>query len=219
MNFHKKCSSLANTQLFCLFFTSGKHYQLASFSHRVNSNVLLNVLSRVADERTLRALIGLLVGQHMLSEIVFPHEALVANVTREVPGPVGRLVLPQSRVLAEALAAELARVGRLLGVRSVVGQELGLVAQHLVAQAARTVLDVIVTVVLQTLGIVELLITNFALGGGYVCRSGRLVVAVGLQHGGRGSLGQKHPDWQVYGGEKLVFLPEQLVSRLLGEIA
>ena len=59
----------------------------------------------------------------MLGQVVLPHKALITDVTRKVPGTVCRFVFPQRRILAEAFATKLARVGGLLGVGPVMGQE------------------------------------------------------------------------------------------------
>ena len=115
-----------------------------------------NLRLLVANEPTLGALVGLPVYQLMLGQVVFPDKGLGADRALEVPVPVGGDVLPQGGVLREPLVTHGALVRQLFGMRAVVGQQLRLVPQHLVTQAALLVGHVVLGVVGQTLGVVKL---------------------------------------------------------------
>ena len=126
------------------------------------NDVLLDVQPVVADERTLGTLVSLSVRERVLGQVVLPHERLVTHVTTEVLLPVSGRVLRQRRLLREAPITDLASVRQLLRVRPVVDEELGLAHHDLVAAAAAPLLQVVVPVVLQTLEVEELVITDFA---------------------------------------------------------
>ena len=75
----------------------------------------------MADKSTLRALVGLPMNQLVFGQVVFADERLVAHRTSKVPLSVGGSMLAQRRVLSKALVTQVALVGQLLGVRSMVG--------------------------------------------------------------------------------------------------
>ncbi len=99
-------------------------------------DVSLDGASLMGYERAECASVGLAVGEGVLGQVVLSHEALAAHPAREVLGAVRGFVLAEGRALGEATPAEGARVGRLLGVGPVVGQQLGAIAEHARAQAA-----------------------------------------------------------------------------------
>ncbi len=115
---------------------------------------------RVTHEGALRALVRLPVGEQVLGQVVLPHEALIAMGTREVPRAVSRLVLPQRAVLAEALVAEGAFIRRLFGVRAMMGDQLGLVAEDAGAFATRPRVHMIRRMVGETLAVEKLFGAN-----------------------------------------------------------
>ena len=125
-------------------------------------HVTLDLLLGRADERAARASERVAVGQHVLGQVVLANESFVADGALEISGAVRGLVLAEGARLGESFAAECARERRFLGVRSVVGEQLGPVAEDLVAFAARLCALVVVAVVAQTGRIVELLVANFA---------------------------------------------------------
>ena len=128
-----------------------------------SNDVLFDVLSVVTDEGTLGTLVSLSVRERVLGQVVLPDEGLLANVAPEVLLSVRCRVLRQRRLLREAPITDLASVRQLLRVRPVVDEQLGLAHHDLVAPTAAPLLQVVVPVVLQTLEVEELVITDMVL--------------------------------------------------------
>ena len=127
-----------------------------------SNDVLFDVLSVVTDEGTLRTLVSLSVRERVLGQVVLPDEGLLANVAPEVLLSVRCRVLRQRRLLGKTFITDGTCVGQLFRVGPMVYEQLRLAHHHLVALAARALFQVVLAMVLETLNVKKLAITNSA---------------------------------------------------------